>query len=334
MRRVPAGVAVLSVACRWPWRPVGRTTSRTRAVPTAWCRASCAPSPTPTPSHDDKLELPKAYPDVEVRTATFESNDEAAAKIKAGFRTDVIEVCLDESGPPGRQRPARPDRHQQDYNWDDMAPAFRDADGVTIDGPTYLVPTSAGPHGLIYDKDDLPRRRRQLGRPLRPGRTTAGGPGRRLLAHTVRRHGTGHGNTDPMTLDDEEIAEVRDYMIDDPRAVPHVRRQRLRHHQPVQVRRGRPERRRAGTTAETSEGRRDVGWVAPEGGRTLLGLRVWHQLPTARTSTPSYALINHYLSAEMQASSRNKASPSSTRKPCPWSPRRARRSRPGPTGSR
>ena len=49
---------------------------------------------------DDKLELfRKAYPDVEVRTATFESNDEAAAKIKAGFRTDVIEVCLDEQGP-------------------------------------------------------------------------------------------------------------------------------------------------------------------------------------------------------------------------------------------
>ena len=61
---------------------------------------SCGPSPTPTPWHETKLaNFKKNNPDVEVRTATFESNDEAAAKIKAGFKADVVEVCLDEQGP-------------------------------------------------------------------------------------------------------------------------------------------------------------------------------------------------------------------------------------------
>ena len=62
--------------------------------------------------HESKIaNFKKTYPDVEVRTATFESNDEAAAKIKAGFRADVIELCLDEQGPLVDAGMLAPDRH-------------------------------------------------------------------------------------------------------------------------------------------------------------------------------------------------------------------------------
>ena len=81
--------------------------------------------------HESKLvNFKKNYPDVEVRTATFESNDEAAAKIKAGFRTDVIEVCLDEQGPLVDAGMLAPIDMSRLENWDDLDPTFRDAAGV------------------------------------------------------------------------------------------------------------------------------------------------------------------------------------------------------------
>ena len=56
-------------------------------------------------TYDDSIDpaildpFEEANPGVEVQTATFNSNAQAAAKIKGGFGTDVIEVCLDESSP-------------------------------------------------------------------------------------------------------------------------------------------------------------------------------------------------------------------------------------------
>ncbi|KAA0271103.1 MAG: hypothetical protein EDQ89_10010, partial [Acidobacteria bacterium] len=38
----------------------------------------------------------EANPELEVKTASFGSNEEAAAKMAGGFEADVVEVCLDE----------------------------------------------------------------------------------------------------------------------------------------------------------------------------------------------------------------------------------------------
>ncbi len=37
------------------------------------------------------------YPDINLETASFGSNDEAIAKIQAGFQADVINSCVDEA---------------------------------------------------------------------------------------------------------------------------------------------------------------------------------------------------------------------------------------------
>jgi len=157
----------------------------------------------------------KKYPDVELRTATFESNDEAAAKIKAGFRADVIELCLDEQGPlvdAGMLAPLDVSRLE---NWDDLDPTFRDAAGVATDnGDVTMVPTNAGAVGLIYDKDEFPDgvdSWSALFDPEYSGRVALDGgywlPPFAILA-------LAEGSTDPMNQTDEEIEAKRDHLLD------------------------------------------------------------------------------------------------------------------------
>jgi spermidine/putrescine transport system substrate-binding protein len=93
-------------------------------------------------------------PDLELRTATFGSNQQAAAKMAGGFQADVVEVCLDEMTPllaRGLITPLDPERVP---SWDRLA--FTDADGVRDGEDVYVVPLSAGPQGLIYNTEEVP----------------------------------------------------------------------------------------------------------------------------------------------------------------------------------
>jgi len=162
--------------------------------------------------HESKMQnFYEANPDLEVRSATFESNDEAAAKIKAGFKTDVIEVCLDEQGPlidAGMFQPIDTSRLE---NWDDLDPTFRDAAGVAaIDGEVSMVPTQAGAIGIIYDKDEFPDGVDSWNTLLDPeydDRAALDG-GYWLTPFAIVA--LANGNTDPMNLSDEEVAAARD----------------------------------------------------------------------------------------------------------------------------
>ena len=95
----------------------------------------------------------EANPDVELRTATFGSNQEAATKLAGGFSADVVEVCLDEMSPLTARNLLRPIDPEGVPAWDDLV--FRDSPGVVEDGEALVVPLSAGPQGLIYDADEV-----------------------------------------------------------------------------------------------------------------------------------------------------------------------------------
>jgi spermidine/putrescine-binding protein len=99
----------------------------------------------------------KANPDVKLRTATFDSNQEAAAKLKAGFSADVVEVCLDEAKPLLRANLLREIDPKGVPALADLAPSVRDAEGAVVGGKRYVVPLSAGPEGLIYNTEKLPQ---------------------------------------------------------------------------------------------------------------------------------------------------------------------------------
>ena len=144
--------------------------------------------------HETKLaNFKKNNPDVDVRTATFESNDEAAAKIKAGFRADVIEVCLDEQGPLIDAGMLAADRHLAAGELGRPRPDVprRSRCGGRSTARSRMVPTQAGAVGIIYDKDEFPDGVDLLADAVRPRVRRPGGAGRRILADPVRDHGAG-----------------------------------------------------------------------------------------------------------------------------------------------
>ena len=256
-------------------------------------------------TYDDSIEPEVLDPfeeefGVEVETATFNSNAQAAAKIKGGFGTDVIEVCLDESTPlvePGLLEPIDTDRITE---WDNMLGSFRNADGVTTDGNTWMVPLSAGPHGLIYDAsafDEPPTSWADLYDPALQGQVAIDGGG---SLTPIAVTGMALGNEDPMHMDPDQIAEVRDYMIEnrdqfrtfadsDSDTINLFKSGEI-----VLTDGGK------GTTTKLQKEGVDVEWVAPEEGALswICGFGISSE---SQNVAASYALINHYLSPEMQA---------------------------------
>ena len=94
------------------------------------------------------------YPDIDLETASFGSNDEAIAKLQAGFQADVINSCVDEATlemvNKGLYAPLDVSRLE---NWDDIWPSMKALPGVQVDGKVYLVPADAGTAGILYNAD-------------------------------------------------------------------------------------------------------------------------------------------------------------------------------------
>lgn len=104
---------------------------------------------------DEQLEsFRKANPDVDLKIATFNSNEEAAAKLAGGFEADVVEVCLDEAEPLLVRKQLRAIDTGGIADWSRLA--FRDEPEVRQDGNVIVVPLSAGPYGIIYNTEEVP----------------------------------------------------------------------------------------------------------------------------------------------------------------------------------
>jgi len=154
----------------------------------------------------------KANPDLDVRTATFESLDEAAAKLTSGFSTDVIEVCLDEAKPLLKDKLLADIDTSKVSNWNDLSPTFRDADGVTVDGKVVMVPTTAGPHGIIYSTKAFPNgvdSYTALFDPANNGKVALDGGWLTALADAALASGI----TDPTAMTDDQVTQMKDKIL-------------------------------------------------------------------------------------------------------------------------
>lgn len=154
----------------------------------------------------------KKYPDVDVKTATFDSDEEAAAKIQGGFSTDVIEVCLDEAKPLTDAGLLAPIDTSRIESWPDLDPTFRDAPGVTVDGNVIMVPLDAGPQGIIYDKASFPNgvdSYQTLFDPQYAGRVALDSNWLTAFAETALAMGI----TDPMHMSDDQVEQVKQKLL-------------------------------------------------------------------------------------------------------------------------
>jgi len=154
------------------------------------------------------------YPNIKLETASFGSNEEAIAKLKSGFKADVINTCVDEGAleavEAGLYAPLDTARLE---NWDDIWPAMKEMPGIVYEGKTYVVPVDAGMGGLIYNVDKVvpaPDSWTDLFDPKYRGHAA-------LEDNAVTAINVGAlamGISDPPNMDAEQLQKVKDYLIE------------------------------------------------------------------------------------------------------------------------
>jgi spermidine/putrescine transport system substrate-binding protein len=154
------------------------------------------------------------YPNIDLQTAAMGSNEEAIAKIQAGFQADVVNSCVDEATlemvQKGIYAPLDPSRLT---NWNDLFPSMQQLPGVQVDGQVYMLPVDAGTSGIVYNADVVttpPDSWTDLFDPQWAGRT-----GMEDIAVTAMMIGAlATGVPDPINMDDTQIQQVKQYLID------------------------------------------------------------------------------------------------------------------------
>jgi spermidine/putrescine transport system substrate-binding protein len=155
----------------------------------------------------------KQNPGLKLQIATFDSNQEAAAKLRAGFRADVVNTCLDEMNPLKKGKLLRPVQTKGITAWNDLSPVFRNAKNVA-DGPgkALVVPNSAGPQGIIYNTKAYPQgitSFADLFSPALKGKVTMDGSN---ALTPLAEAALIQGSKDPMNLSDADVKKAADYL--------------------------------------------------------------------------------------------------------------------------
>jgi spermidine/putrescine-binding protein len=149
-------------------------------------------------------------PDLDVQTASFGSDSEAAAKLGGGFQADVVESCLDEMQPLMARKLLRPIDTSGVPDWGDLA--FTDAAGVHQDGSVWVVPLSAGPQGLIVNTKEVPDPPdswKTLFDPRYKGRVALEGD---YELPAIAEAALALGIKDPMNLSSSQLDQVSSYL--------------------------------------------------------------------------------------------------------------------------
>ena len=238
-------------------------------------------------------------PDVDLQTASFNSNKAAAAKLAGGFEADVVEVCADEMEPlliRGLIRPLDPAAID---GFDSLE--LSGSDEIRNEaGDVLFVPISAGPHGLVVNTDEVDAEAidsyQDLFDPAYAGRAAMESTPLTAIGVTA----LALGMDDPMNLTPDEIDEVKGYLLDhrdqfrdfvesDASLVNDFKSGEM-----VIADGGR------GTTETMIEDGVPAEWIAPKEGvlSWVCGLGI---TADAENLDAAYKLINHYASPEAQA---------------------------------
>jgi spermidine/putrescine-binding protein len=155
-----------------------------------------------------------AYPDVELKAAPFGSSDEAVSKLQSGFRADVIHVCTNDVERMVSLDLLQPIDTARITDWDTMIPAFRDLDSIRVDDQVYMVPTSSGFSGIVYNPDEVPQGVDSyldlFEDPALAGKVTL----EDSPLSTFPAVALGLGYEDPFDLTGDDLERVKDYVID------------------------------------------------------------------------------------------------------------------------
>ena len=98
----------------------------------------------------------ETYPNIELETASFGSNEVAVAKIQAGFEADVVNSCVDEATLEmvNKGMYSSLDTSRLEH-WEEIWPGMKELPGVMVDGEAFIVPVDAGTAGIMYNADEI-----------------------------------------------------------------------------------------------------------------------------------------------------------------------------------
>lgn len=155
------------------------------------------------------------YPNVNLQASAYDSGDAAIAKMRAGFETDVINLCVEENAEQAvRLGLVVPLDVSRLSHWDEMFPVFQTLPGVTADdGQHYMAPVDAGVTGIVYDTEkvtDVPDSFMDLFDPKYEGKVA-------MIDYPVTAIQVGAlalGYEDPINLTDEQLEAVKDLFIE------------------------------------------------------------------------------------------------------------------------
>ncbi len=154
------------------------------------------------------------YPNIKIDSSSMGSNEEAIAKIQAGFDADVVNSCVDEATLEMVQKGIyAPLDQSRLIHWNDLFPSMQQLPGVQVDGQIYMVPVDAGTSGIVYNADVVttpPDSWTDLFDPQWQGRA-----GMEDIAVTAFMIGAlANGIEDPINMDQAQIDQIKQYLID------------------------------------------------------------------------------------------------------------------------
>jgi spermidine/putrescine transport system substrate-binding protein len=156
--------------------------------------------------------LKKLYPGLSLQTATFSSNDEAVAKIRGGFKTDIINICTDDTARLIRLGMIQPIDVSKVSAWGSLFPAFKRLPGVVQDGKVWMVPVDGGTGGILYNPSrtkPVTTWRQLFERPDLKGKIALEDSAESTLAVA----GFALGYKDPYKMTDSQLDRVRSYLL-------------------------------------------------------------------------------------------------------------------------
>ncbi len=156
----------------------------------------------------------ETYPNITLETAGFGSNEEAVAKIQAGFEADVVNSCVDEATlemvNKGMYQPLDTARLE---HWDDIFPLMKTLPGVVVDDQVYIVPVDAGTAGIMYDADVIttpPDSWTDLFDPQYAGRASL----EDLAITAIDIGALANGISNPLEMTPDQLEMVKQYLKD------------------------------------------------------------------------------------------------------------------------
>jgi spermidine/putrescine-binding protein len=135
------------------------------------------------------------------------------AKLRAGFKADVLHVCVEETPRMVRLGLLQPIDTSRITGWDKVIPSVRALGGVVLDGKVYMVPTTGGTGGVLYNPQAVPGGvtswKALFEDPALKGKITM----EDTPATGIPIAALALGYKDPFHLTDADLQKVKDYLI-------------------------------------------------------------------------------------------------------------------------